>query len=324
MDGRQLQPDAPGDETRDVTASKVAGYFVVVPPGAVYHKDIVADFFRELGRRWLLLVSLTIGGVAAALLLSFLLPRTYRAEVTMVAADAEQSGLAGRLPGGLAGIAALAGVGSEASALTQEALAVLRSVDFTADFIRTNGILPLLFPDEPLAADVKAGEGRGARTDQDGVKVFDEHVRRILVDDDAGVIRLRVYWRDPVLAAQWANDIVLRLNERMRSNAIAESERSLQFLRRALDETPSVEVRQGIFELMRAQMERRMSANVREQYAFRVIDPAIVPDADKYVRPSHLLFGLIGGMGGGCLAILIVMRRRMRGKNGLLRGADVE
>jgi uncharacterized protein involved in exopolysaccharide biosynthesis len=55
-----------------------------------------------------------------------------------------------------------------------------------------------------------------------------------------------------------------------------------------------------------------MFARVRAQYAFKVIDPAYVPDADKYVRPKRLAMILIGALAGVIAALVLVAFRLRR------------
>jgi uncharacterized protein involved in exopolysaccharide biosynthesis len=54
-----------------------------------------------------------------------------------------------------------------------------------------------------------------------------------------------------------------------------------------------------------------MLANVREEYAFRVVDPASVPDADKYVWPRRALILALGLVVSGMGALGWVFARHV-------------
>ena len=61
------------------------------------------------------------------------------------------------------------------------------------------------------------------------------------------------------------------------------------------------------FELIQSQTETIMLAKVREEYLFKVIDPAIVPE-QKY-GPKRALICVLGTLLGGMLAVLLVLIR---------------
>ena len=244
---------------------------------------------------------------------AFLTSPVYRAATVLVPAGNGSGSLNGALSsalGSLGGLAALAGVnlGSEGSQ-TDEALAVLRSRNFTAKFIADRDLLPLLFPDKWDAAARKWKSGSAkAPTLSEGFLKFERSIRSINNDRKTGLVTLAIDWTDRHLAADWANEIVRRINEEMRIRAIAQADAYLDYLRAELDATTVVETRQVINRLIEAQINQRMLAKVNVEYAFRVVDPAMVPDAKDVVRPKKImiiavgiLFGLVLGALSACL-----------------------
>ena len=85
-------------------------------------------------------------------------------------------------------------------------------------------------------------------------------------------------WTDPELASNWANALVVQLNEKLRQRAIKQAEKSLAYLRNELTKTSSVELQQGLYTLIEGQLAKAVAANVNEEYAFHVIDPATKPE----------------------------------------------
>jgi len=100
----------------------------------------------------------------------------------------------------------------------------------------------------------------------------------------------------------------------MRRRAIEEAETSLRYLNRELEKAKSVEVQQAIYRLIETQVKKIMLANVREEYAMRVIDPAFVPDPDEFDHPkllsSLMAGGLVGFLFGMLVAVWLWARKR--------------
>lgn len=87
----------------------------------------------------------------------------------------------------------------------------------------------------------------------------------------------------------------------------------MKYLNGELESASSVELRQSIHRLIEAQVQTIMLANVRQDFAFRVIDPAVVQDADHYVSPRRALLAFMGIVLGGFLGLSIsLVREAMR------------
>jgi uncharacterized protein involved in exopolysaccharide biosynthesis len=296
--------------TSPVPQAELSGYLVVVPSGSEYATDLLGGLLTSLLRRWIWIAIGVLAGTATGFGISVLMTPLYRAEVTAIAAsNGAESGLFAHLPSQIAGLASLAGISPQGSVQQQEVLATLSSFDFTKRFIEQHGLMPELFPES-------ASEDKGKqRTIQDAFKLFDERIRRVYVDEDAGVIRIRIYWTDPNRAAEWANALVRDLNAQMRRSAIANAERSIGYLQEQLAKNAPIEIKQGVFDLIQSQLQQITLAQVQEDYALRIVDPAIVRDPDKYVRPMPLLYCLLGAFAGaiaGVAAILLSDRRTAR------------
>jgi uncharacterized protein involved in exopolysaccharide biosynthesis len=142
-------------------------------------------------------------------------------------------------------------------------------------------------------------------------------VRSVTEDAKTGLITLAIEWEDRELAARWVEELVRRANGEMRRRAIDESSRSLAFLDEQAQKTNVLEVQQAIYKLMESEMKTMTMANVREEYAFRVIDPPVVADADDEAWPNKPLIAvgaaLLGLMLGLLVAFMRDLRRRLRG-----------
>jgi len=240
-------------------------------------------------------------GVAA-----FLMRPVYQASVLMAPVTAEQGmGALSSALGQLGGLASLVGVSvGDGNSTTQEALAVLRSRKFTESFIAERNLMPRLFQNKWDAA---KGSWKTSLTTpptaERAFESFNRHVRFVTQDKKTNLVTLTIEWIDREEAADWANSLVQRLNSEMRARAIDEANASVGYLQKELDATAQVDTRAAINRLIEAQVKQRMIANVSMEYSFRVIDPAVVPDSDRPVRPRKammlaggLLFGLLLGL----------------------------
>ena len=77
----------------------------------------------------------------------------------------------------------------------------------------------------------------------------------------------------------------------------------------ALQKTDTLEIKQIIYNLIETHLSNATLAKTRADYAFRVIDPATVPDSDDYVRPKPLLFIAISMLLGPVLGFLLALLR---------------
>jgi uncharacterized protein involved in exopolysaccharide biosynthesis len=230
----------------------------------------------------------------------------------MVSVSSERNNLAGsvgqslgQLGGGLASLAGL-NVGSS-DPETQEALGVLRSREFGERFITDEDLLPQLYAARWDSAAHAWKPGMRVPTINKAFNYFNKSVRTVTQDSKTGLITLQIEWRDRNAAADWANKLLTRLNGAMRSRAIVNADASIAFLERELQTTSVVETREAINRLIETQEKQRMLANVTEQYAFRVVDPAIAPDADDPSKPPKFLMEVAGPIVGLFLSVAVVL-----------------
>jgi uncharacterized protein involved in exopolysaccharide biosynthesis len=245
---------------------------------------------------------------------AFLTTPVYRATTVLVSASADRSGLGGALSStldSLGGLASLAGVGLGSNdAAVEEALAVLRSRDFTERFIVEQDLLPKLFPDkwDPVKKAWTVPEDRRPTLAR-AFRKFDEGVRTVNRDRKTSLITMTIDWPDRSAGAEIANAMVAKVNAEMRGRAIDQADRSLGFLQQELATTGVVDTRAAINRLIEAQIKQRMLANVTQEYSFRVVDRALTPDLTDKVRPKRLQMILVGLLLGGALGALWVYLR---------------
>lgn len=259
--------------------------------------------------RWLA-AALVLLATLAALGLTFLMTPVYRAEVLLAPVTHERSEGMPAIIGQLGELAALVGSlpGGAATDRTAESIATLRSRSAALDFMREHNLKRALYAERWDEAQQDWRAGAQAPTDLEAYRLFDREVRHVNVDRRSGLVSLAVEWRDSGLAAAWANGLVAEVNARSRADAIAEARRSIEYFERELRQISSVEVRQAVYRLIESQTKTMAVAAAREEYAFKVIDPAVAPEEPH--APKRPLIVLAGFCLGIVLAVAVVLTRR--------------
>jgi len=280
------------------------------------------EYWRILMRyKWLILLLVAVGaggGGGAAVNTK----PSYRAEVSLAPVGEEKGSSLSALAGEFGGLAALAGInlfgGGSGGGLgrTEAAIATLKSRVFTGAFIKDENLMPVLFADRwnPATKTWQVGEGKTPPTESDAFEFFDKSVRAINPDKKTGLIVLSIEWENPVLAAEWANKLVARINAHQKQSAITEAQKSIDYLNSQLRQTSVVEMQQAIFRLVEVQTKQIMLANVRDEFVFKIIDPAVVPEKNIKPKPSTLvpLGAVLGLVLGIFLAFLLSFIKRQR------------
>lgn len=249
-------------------------------------------------RRWpLIAIALTTVLLASAALV--VLPNTYAASVLLSPTpDSLGSGGLGMLGSSvsrLGSIASLAGFDMPTDTRQAESIAMLESRVLTEEYIRNNGLLPVLFPKKWDASRGrwKVTSPQETPTLWQGYQMF-KRIRTVKTDPKTGLVTLTIKWQSPVLAAKWANDLVKLTNDYLRSKAIAESERNIAYLNDEASKTNVVESRQAISALLESEINKVMLARGSEEYALKVLDPAAPPERPTATARLLVVVAAIG------------------------------
>lgn len=233
----------------------------------------------------------------------------YRATTVLIPATGGGAQSLGNGLGALAGVASVVGLTAGMGTSNEdEAIAVLSSREFIDGYVQDKGLLPALFPDAWDARVKNWKNTARAPTLAKAHKAMVESILSISKDRTTGLVTVSVEWNDREAAALWANELVDRLNAEMRMRALEQAEAFLGYLKDELKATTQLGVQDAINRLIEAQINKRMLANVTQQYAFRIVDRATVPDESDRVRPRKKLLmgaGLILGLVLGALGVLL-------------------
>jgi uncharacterized protein involved in exopolysaccharide biosynthesis len=235
----------------------------------------------------------------------------YEATVVLAISTPDEESLKG---GGLSKLASQFGAASDildfggSSNQSAEAIATLQSRVLTETYLREQNLLPVIFASQWDAAKGtwKTSSLEKQPTLWDGNKYFAKKIRLVTEDKKTGLVTLTISWKNKQQAAQWATDLVARANSYMQQKALDVSARHIEYLNDELKRTSVLELQQAIFRLLEVEIKKTMLARGNPEYAFKTIDPAVVPQ--EVTRPKRLLivaFGLAGGLLVGIMLALV-------------------
>jgi uncharacterized protein involved in exopolysaccharide biosynthesis len=256
-------------------------------------------------RRSILWVSVFVAALAGAW--QIITPREYRASVLVSIASDDRgrlgalSSIASQL-GPLASLAGAAGIGGPQKS---EPLAVLKSRFLAQKFILENNVLEIFYT--PTSVRQKFLQALGLRkkpTIGKATDYFIEKISRVALDAKTGLITLSVTWRDPKLAALWANGMIELTNRYLRDKAIAESQRHIEYLTDQALKTSLVDLRTAVSSLIENEVKQSMLARGNDEFALVIIDPAVIPDEPS--SPGFALCLLAGALAGFALSVFAI------------------
>mgnify|MGYP003649684975 CR=1 FL=1 len=290
-----------------------------------FNRDDEIDLRELFGILWAekwLITGITAVAAMISVVVALTMTEIYTAETTLAQAEQEQS--SGGLASQFGGAAALLGVNinSGSGDNINTAIATLMSRQFIGRFIEENNLLVPLFAsnwnkstqnsviDENIynPIDIEWLRESGGPTPQEAFRKFSEILTVTGPDRNTGIVTVAISWHNPIEAAEWVNQLVAALNQDLLTRDVQEANNAISYLRRQLEITQLVDMQRVFYQLIESQIRITMLADVRDEYVFRVIDPAVVPD--RRSAPRRALICVIGTMAGGMLALMLVYVRR--------------
>ena len=124
---------------------------------------------------------------------------------------------------------------------------------------------------------------------------------------ETGMVTVAIEHVSPYVAQQWLNWLIQDINATMKQRDVLEANKSTTFLTQQLEQTKIADIRTVLYKLVEEQTKTIMFANVRDEYVFKTIDPAIVPE--QKFKPKRALICVLGTLLGGIFSLMIVFIR---------------
>lgn len=284
------------------------------------------ELFAAIWQGKWIIAAVTSLFTVAAVVYALSLPNIYKSEA-LLAPVSEDAGL--KIPGQLGGLAALAGVnlgglgGGDKTALAME---IIKSREFLGRFIEKHDLFipimaaegwnradnSLVIDDEIYDINTKQWVREVKPPFQPKPSLLEVHedllkLFAISQDKTTGMVKISVEHYSPYLAKTWVEQLVKAINDEMRQRELSEAQRSIAYLNSQIDQTSIADVRTMLYSLIEEQTKTVMLANVRDEYVFKTVDPAVV--AEKKAKPKRALIVILAVMLGSLLSMMFVLVR---------------
>lgn len=277
--------------------------------------------------KWNIIV-ITMFFSAIATIYAVIQPNVYQSEALLSPAESESNGGLSSLAGQFGGLASLAGVnlGGQNFNKVELAIEVLNSRKFTSEFIKRHKILPDLMAAEEwdLGSDLviydekkynsatnewvrKVKAPKTSTPSMQEAYIAFKKVVTANIDKDTGMISISAEHISPHVAKSWVNWLIEDINQTMKERDVQEALRSSEFLMKQLEKTKIADIRSVLYKLIEEQTKTIMFANVREEYTFKTIDPAFLPE--EHSKPKRVLIIILGVLFGIMVSFLFVFIR---------------
>jgi uncharacterized protein involved in exopolysaccharide biosynthesis len=243
--------------------------------------------------KWLIFWMVFLTGIAAVAI-SLTMTNVYRSEATITPREEEKGG-ALSLPslGGLGSmVAGELGIGGGGSLEKLEV--VLESRDLTLKVIRKYALMPVIYETGWLAAIKKKLTREDKQpTIQDGLKKTMDDLLKINVDSTKNIVKIGFEHKDPSTAQKIVTYYLNEASEMLREEVIRDAQENRRFFNEQLNRTSDALLKEKIYAMLAKEIEKETFARAQKYYSFQVLDPPIVPDPDKKVKPRRALICIL-------------------------------
>ncbi|ATD08943.1 Wzz/FepE/Etk N-terminal domain-containing protein [Pseudoalteromonas piscicida] len=249
-----------------------------------------------------------------AVVYSLTMPNIYKSAVLLAPHDSKESSALGALGSQIGGFASLAGVNLDSGSNdTLLHLEVLKSKDFLFEFFSKYEVSKVLFGakeydknSEKLLFDeekLELSSGKWKVNPETGEsfeptlfetyesfnKLFDVKHNKV-----TNLVTVSIRSIDPHIAKQWVSNLISELNEQLRQRELDEKSRSIAYIQQQLDKTEVAQMKNVFYTIIEEQTKQMLLAEVREDFAFRIIESPIV--AERKESPSRAVICILAAI----------------------------
>ena len=291
----------------------------------VYDDEInLSELFSIFWKNKFLILSITFSSALFAIFYSLSLPNIYKSQALLSPSDAESSISMTSKIGGLAGLAGIS-VPDEAGNKSTEAIARINSFEFFENLFLPNVMFQdlvaakswnpqlniLQYDDDLFDKDtnkwkVDNNNSSLMPSNQEAYLEY-KNIMNISQEQKTGFVTISIKHRSPYIAKQWTNLIVNLINQSMRNIERERALKSINFLNTQFLRLNYDEIKESVANLLEEEMKSLMMIEADEDYVFKTINSAIVPERKSEPRRSVIVIvsSLLGFMIGAFISLLM-------------------
>lgn len=242
---------------------------------------------------------------------SLFIPNKYTAETLIIPAEDESISSISKL-GGLSTLSGISGIELPKPSIVKSELAleIMTSKKFLYKFIDENNLLVNLMAvkswsknDNKLIINKKIYDQKLNKWVRDvsypfkpkpnnyeAYKYWIKNIYSIDKSDKSRFIKIKLSHQSPYIAQKWSNMLINEINNELKEMAISESLQRRVYLEQEIARTSDNEIKKMLYELIEEEMRKLALANTTDEYALKIIDPAIAPMLKSSPNRSLIVF----------------------------------
>ncbi|MDB2704834.1 Wzz/FepE/Etk N-terminal domain-containing protein [Gammaproteobacteria bacterium] len=264
--------------------------------------------------------------VFLGIIFSLFLPDKYKADTLLIPVEDESNISPINQLGGLASLSGIT-LPKPAIVKSELALEMMTSKIFLYKFLNQNNILVDLMAtkgwssnDNKLIINEKLYDQKTDKwlrkvsepfkpkpSNFEAYEYWIDNVYSIEKSDKTRFIKISLSHYSPYIVQKWSNLLINQINNDLKAAAILESEKKLEYLKKEVSITSDNTIKSMLYDLIETEMQKLALANTSEEFALKVIDPAIVPSLKS--SPNRILLIFLSGVLGLFLSSFYVFVR---------------
>jgi len=311
------------------SASAVPTTGQIYYPPQYYAQDGEIDL-RELfavlwkGKWWI--IGITALFAIASVFYALSLPNEYKATAIVAPASEQDSGGLSQMAGQLGGLAGLAGINLGASETNDAVIAmeIMKTWGFQEEFIKKHNLQVPIFAakgwsrsknelilDEEIY-DVSQKKWvreapKGKTVEPTSWELHKEFSKNISIsqDKDSGLIWIGYMHYSPEYAQKITDWLIQDVNALLKERALEGATKNINYLEEQIRKTSLSDMQEIFYSLIEEQTKTKMLANVSDEYVFKTISQAMLPEQKS--KPSRSLIAIFGFLLGFFISIVTLL-----------------
>jgi uncharacterized protein involved in exopolysaccharide biosynthesis len=248
------------------------------------------ELFATLLRHKLMIFMLIFLSSTGTVIFSLMLTNIYRSEATLSLRKNENNGPSLSALGGLGGmVVSQLGIGGGGS--LEKIEAVLNSRDLSSRIIKKYDLMSILFEDN-WSSDKNVWLAEKPPTMQDGLRKI-KALLSVKTDTKKSLITVGIEHKNPETAKKIVDYYLTELSNSLREEVLRDATENMRFFEEQIERTVDPLLKEKIYALLAKEIEKETFAKAQKYYGFLVLDPPIVPDRNKKVKPKRSLICIL-------------------------------